>query len=337
MKNKSINFFGIIIACGIVLLSVGCTNQNKQNNTIHNNDNKEVVSPLESAINEDIMQKYITDFLTRGYSKHYIINYINCEFREKKIKGAKIEAIIFTTMNYNYMNFKQNPDTVPYIREAKEKAQKETNPKIKAIRQYEYETMAKEHGEPFNSYYGFKLTGNIVNGQIDEKSIRLFIEQDGPDGHSVIYTPAEKMLPMDAPQIINNLKEYNSPDGWSFKYPSSWDKIEKDFIQETATGKTIVFHSEVTNLEALENWIKSEKKRKLSAAEADNDLVEESTVKNKDGRYIFNYTIRSKMDGSEWLLKTTVIFDGKRRYEFRTTIPPVTSEEFKTITDSLKS
>lgn len=134
-----------------------------------------------------------------------------------------------------------------------------------------------------------------------------------------------------------NWKQYNSPEGWSFRYPSSWDKVGNDFVQHTATGKTIEFRSEVTTIEALENWIKSEKKRKVSATEADNDLVEESTVKNKDGRYIFNYTIRSKMDGSESLLKTTVVFDGKRRYEFYAQIPPVTSEEFKMVTDSLKS
>jgi len=195
VKNKSINVLWVIIACGIILLSVGCTNRNEQKNTINNSTNKEVVNPLESEINEDIMRKYITDFLTRGYSKHYIINYINCEFREKKVKGAEIEAIIFATMNSNYLNFKQNPDTVPYIREAKEKAQKETNPKTKLILQNEYETMAKEFAESRNFYDQFKLTGSLVNGQIDIKSINLFVEEDGPDGHSVIYSPAEKIFP----------------------------------------------------------------------------------------------------------------------------------------------
>lgn len=289
----------------------------------------------ENVANENVMKAYITDFLTKGYSKHYKINHINCEFREKKTADSEIEAIIFTTLNYNFLSYQADPDTIPYIKQAKEKAQTETDPKIKQILQKEYETMATEHGQPFNSNYLYKLTGHLVNGKLDAKSISLFLEEEGTNGP--VYTPAEKVLPPDAPQVADNWKQYNSPDGWSFKYPASWDKVEKDFIRQSATGKTIQFHSEVTGLEALENWIKSEKKRKLSAAEADNSLVEESTVKNKDGRHVFNYTIRSKMDGAESLLKTTVIFDGKRRYEFNTQIPPVTPGEFKIITDSLKS
>lgn len=154
--------------------------------------------------------------------------------------------------------------------------------------------------------------------------------------NGLVYTPAEKMLPDDASRTLSEWKQYISPDGWLFKYPSTWDKVGNDFIQQTASGKTINFHSEITTQEALEKWVRLEKKRKLSAKEADNDLVEESTVKNKDGRYITNYTIRSKMDGSEKLLKTTVIFDGKRRYEFYAQIPPVTLEELQMITNSLK-
>ncbi len=154
---------------------------------------KNLSSSPGTLTNEDIMKMYITDFLTKGYSKHYVINSIKCEFRETKVKDAKLEAIIFTTMNYYLISYKQDPDTVPYIRQAKEKAQKETNPKTKQILQKEYETMAKEHTMPFDSNYVFKLTGNLVNGKIDVKTVRLFLEGDGPNG--LVYTPAEKILP----------------------------------------------------------------------------------------------------------------------------------------------
>jgi len=132
--------------------------------------------------------------------------------------------------------------------------------------------------------------------------------------------------------ITGDWKQYKSTEGWSFKYPPSWDKIEDGFIKETSTGKSIFFQSKVTNLKEWEDWVKSEG---LSATEAKKDLVEEINVKNRDGRYIYSYTI--KLDGSETLIETTLIFDGKRRYKFYAVIPPVTMEEFKAITGSLKS
>lgn len=196
MRNKSVKIFWIVIACCIVLLSAGCTNQKTQNNTVPGSTDK-VIRSADSASNKNVMKKYITDFLTKGYSNHYIINSVNCEFREIKVTDSELVAIIFTTMNYNFLSYKADPDTIPYIKQAKEKAQKETNPKTKEILQKEYETMAKEHANPFDSNYLFKLTGNLVNGKIDVKSISLFLEGDGPNGP--IYTPAEKMLPSDAP------------------------------------------------------------------------------------------------------------------------------------------
>ncbi|HEX9061321.1 MAG TPA: hypothetical protein VF941_14165, partial [Clostridia bacterium] len=152
-------------------------------------DSTEVVSLKSSMTNEDIMKKYVTDFLTKGYSKHYIINNINFRFGENKASGAKFEAIIFATMNSKVPP--GDPEAVPYIQEAKEKAQRESKPETKKVLQNVYETMVKEYGKPFDTNYNFKLTADLVNGKIDEKTIKLFIEQD--DGKR--YAPAGEILP----------------------------------------------------------------------------------------------------------------------------------------------
>ncbi len=142
-----------------------------------------------------MIKKYITNFLTAGYSKYYTINSIKCDIREYKVKDTKVEAIINTTMNSNVpIKTGMNVDTVPYIKEAKEKAQKETDPVRKKILQNEYEGMAKEYGKPDDTNFGFKLTADLIDNKIDEKSIKLFFEEDdGPNG--VKYAPAEEALP----------------------------------------------------------------------------------------------------------------------------------------------
>lgn len=195
MKCKFINVFETAVVCGIILLLVGCTNLNEQKGAIKSSTTEEITSSTNLLINGDIMKKYITDFLTTGYSKYYTINSIKYEIRKYKVKDTKAEAIIFTTMNSNIpAKADMNPDTVPYIKEAKEKAQKETDPARKKILQNEYETMANEYGKPSDSNYTFKLTADLIDNKIDEKSIKLFLEEDGPN-NSVIYTPAEEVLP----------------------------------------------------------------------------------------------------------------------------------------------
>jgi hypothetical protein len=50
----------------------------------------------------------------------------------------------------------------------------------------------------------------------------------------------------------------------------------------------------------------------------------------------YRYAIRSRGDGSETLLRTTVFFDGERRYEFQAAIPPVAEEEYAAIVASFE-
>ncbi|MGD0153909.1 MAG: hypothetical protein ABSC17_09185 [Thermacetogeniaceae bacterium] len=195
MKCKFIDAFETAVVCGMILLLVGCANLNEQKGAIKSNTTEEITRSSNILANEDIMKKYITDFLTTGYSKYYTINSIKYDIREYKVQDTKVEAIINTTMNSNVpTKTGMNIDTVPYIKEAKEKAQKETDPARKEVLQNEYETMANEYGKPFDSDFGFKLTADLIDNKIDEKSIKLFSEEEGPN-NSLIYIPAEEILP----------------------------------------------------------------------------------------------------------------------------------------------
>jgi len=178
---------GIVFCC---LFLVGCASQSQNQKTADNSAAKEGANPVYAA-NEDVIKNYIADFLTKGYSKYYIINSMKFEFRQNKVQGSTIEAIVFTSMNFNVPP--KDPETVPFIKEAKEKAQNETNPERKKIRQKEYQTYVSEYGKPQDINFVFKFTANLVNGKIKEESIQLFAEQDAENG--VTYTPADDILP----------------------------------------------------------------------------------------------------------------------------------------------
>ena len=86
----------------------------------------------------------------------------------------------------------------------------------------------------------------------------------------------------------------------------------------------------------LEQRLKVEIGRKLDATEAENTLAEPLTVTEENGLTVYRYAIRCRGDGSEALLRTTVFFDGERRYEFHAAIPPVTEEEYAAIVASFE-
>ena len=126
---------------------------------------------------------------------------------------------------------------------------------------------------------------------------------------------------------------YTAPEGWSFRYPMHWDRLDEEvgFVQDTTTGKTVTFASRPTTQAELERWLESEIRRKLAATEAGNTLLEPLTVVQKRGLTIYRYTILSRRESSQTELCTTVLFDGRRRYEFWTAVPPVAEEEYEAI------
>jgi inhibitor of cysteine peptidase len=129
---------------------------------------------------------------------------------------------------------------------------------------------------------------------------------------------------------------YTAPEGWSFRYPMHWDRLDEELglVQETSTGKTVTFASQPTTQADLERWIQAEIDRKLAATEAENTLAEPLTTVQEGELTVYRYAILSRGDGSETLLRAIVFFDGQRRYEFYAALPPVAEEEYEAIVAS---
>lgn len=134
----------------------------------------------------------------------------------------------------------------------------------------------------------------------------------------------------------NEFTIYEHSEGWTICYPSTWDKIGENFIQEQSTGKTLEFSTKNITQTELEKYIQDEIIRKLKATETQNTIKDKLTVKKKDNVWVYSYSINSKMDGASYVLQNTIIFDGKKSYEFKASIPPVTQEEYNKIIDSFK-
>jgi len=156
---------------------------------------KERVKGFDSANKtRGFISGYISTFLRQGYSKYYDINLIEFRFNSLAINNGKLEAEVMTTMKYRPKDLASDPDTVPYIKEAKEKAQKENDPAVKKMLQGQYETLKSEYGKVEGSNFTFKFTANVVDNDIDDNSIKLYSVQDAAPNHTE-YIPAEDILP----------------------------------------------------------------------------------------------------------------------------------------------
>jgi hypothetical protein len=174
----------------LIVFSVGCTRQPEQITTI-NNTIEEATPTKVLDLKEVVMKEYISEFLTKGYSYYYGINSIESNVIMQHYENNKIEAMVYTNMNN--CNPVKDPDTVPYIMAAKEKAFKERDSDKKHKLQKEYLRLYSEYLKPFESNFTFKLTAELENNEINEASIQLFIETAAAQG--VKYEPAESILP----------------------------------------------------------------------------------------------------------------------------------------------
>jgi hypothetical protein len=131
---------------------------------------------------------------------------------------------------------------------------------------------------------------------------------------------------------------YTAPEGWSFRYPMHWDRLDEELglVQDTATGKTLTFASQPATEAELARWLESEIDRKLAATEAKNTMAEPLTTSKEGALTIYRYAILSRLESSEILLRTTVFFDGQRRYEFHAGVPPMAEEEYEAIVASFR-
>lgn len=148
----------------------------------------------DSTANQEIVAAYISNFLKQGYAKYYVIQEINHRFVSQQVKDGQLEAVVMTTMKSRPKNLASNPDTVPYIKEAKTKAQQESDPDRKKMLEEQYATLKREYGRVDESNFSFKLTAHLDGEMIDEESIKLYYVQDAAPNHTE-YRPAEEILP----------------------------------------------------------------------------------------------------------------------------------------------
>jgi hypothetical protein len=98
----------------------------------------------------------------------------------------------------------------------------------------------------------------------------------------------------------------------------------------------VTFASQPASQAELESWLESEIDRKVVATEAENALAEPLTMVQEGDLTVYHYAILSRTEGSETLLRTTVFFDGQRRYEFYGAILPLAEEEYEAIVASFQ-
>jgi hypothetical protein len=118
---------------------------------------------------------HIAELFTEKYSPYYQV--LGFEFTnvEHVLTDIDIEVTFFLKMiNQNYY---KNPDTVEYIKEAKESGSKH------------YQQLYDEYNQPKESNYDMKFTAKLNDGDIEAGSIQLFTNVH-PKG--VEYVPIDK-------------------------------------------------------------------------------------------------------------------------------------------------
>ncbi|MGB4171071.1 MAG: M56 family metallopeptidase [bacterium] len=120
---------------------------------------------------------YMIDRFTSEYSKYYQIKGFEVSNLEYTVSDTDIEITFFFKMIFQ--NYYKDPDTIPYIREAKEN----DSPY--------YEQMRNEYNQPKEGNYDLMFRAKINAGTIVENSIELFINQ-APKG--VDYVPLKELV-----------------------------------------------------------------------------------------------------------------------------------------------
>lgn len=141
--------------------------------------------------------------------------------------------------------------------------------------------------------------------------------------------PTESDKPTES--TANSLK-YQSQDGWSILYPSTWDYTSNDTLRESETEKYISFSTLPLPAEGVEQWLDAKIKKTVAFEEADNKLVEDLTNEEKDGFTVYKYMIESTY-GDNQVTELRFIFyvDNEKIYEFHSQSPPLPKNEFEAI------
>ena len=103
---------------------------------------------------------YIAELFSEKYSPYYQV--LGFEFTnvEHVLTDTDIEVTFFLKMIVQ--NYYRDPDTVEYIKEAKENGSKH------------YQQLYDEYNQPKESNYDLKFTAGVNGGELDMDSVRLF-------------------------------------------------------------------------------------------------------------------------------------------------------------------
>lgn len=103
---------------------------------------------------------YVVELFTEEYSPYYQV--LGFEFTnvEHVLTDTEFEVTFFLKMIVQ--NYYRDPDTVEYIKEAKENGSKY------------YQQLYDEYNQPKESNYDLKFTAGVNGGELDMDSVRLF-------------------------------------------------------------------------------------------------------------------------------------------------------------------
>lgn len=109
MKKNKI----ILVVVALIILAIGSVFLFSLNN-YKNNKTK----TTEELTNKEVIEKYMKEETTEVFSKYYeLVDFEISNYEEKNVDG-NVEAIFLYTLTFK--NFDKDPDTVGYIKEAKE-------------------------------------------------------------------------------------------------------------------------------------------------------------------------------------------------------------------------
>ena len=103
---------------------------------------------------------YIAGLFTEKYSPYYQVLEFEFTNVEHVLNDTELEVTFFLKMIVQ--NYYRDPDTVEYIKEAKENGSKY------------YQQLYDEYNQPKESNYDLKFTAKVNSGELDINSVRLF-------------------------------------------------------------------------------------------------------------------------------------------------------------------
>lgn len=139
----------------VVKVAQGESDEEKEIVTVTFEDDSELPEEYREVFSNHMINIFVPAYTPYYQMKGFKVS--DLRYYEDDI-GIEFE-FIFTMVHQNYY---KDPDTVDYIKEAKENNSKN------------YQQLYDEYNQPQEGNFYLKFTANIINGQIDENSIQVF-------------------------------------------------------------------------------------------------------------------------------------------------------------------